>query len=169
MKRHLLIVAFLIISLTGSVQAGTWEPNPEKVYSFDANSCTTYGQSQSDTKWIKSLLRKLRKHGAVKSHSVFLRTNLKLYLNENPLPSILYVSANNNNLFLSYKGEGQKFIIDFENQRVVIPYGGGTSFHQQHKKQFVVAVSPASNELGGVPVSSGGKKPVFKEKSVTWY
>jgi len=168
MKYHLLIVAFLFTALTNNTQAGTWEPNPEKVYSFDANVYTRYKLNQDDTKWIESLIKILRKHGDVQSYTVFVKTNLKLNLNENPLPSILYVSTDNNNLFLSFEDNGQKFIIDFKNQRVFIPYGGSVSFHQQHKKQFVLAVSPASNELKGVPVSSGGKKPVFKEKSVTW-
>ncbi len=169
MKTLPLGVILLFTFIASPALSGTWEPNPAKVYSFDANSYTAYELNQNDTKWVTSLLRKLRKHGAVKTHTVFVKTNLKLYLNKSPLPSILYVSTNNKNLFLSYKGEGRKFIIDFENKRVIMPYGGGVSFHQQHKKQFVVAVNPASNKLMGVPVSSGGKKPVFNEKTVTWY
>ena len=168
MKCHLLIVAFLITTLTSNTQAGTWEPNPEKVYSFDANHYTSYGLSQSDSKWIASLLKKLRKHGTVKAYTVFVKTNLKLNLNANPLSSFVYVGTKDNR-FLSFEENSQSFMIDFENQRVFIPYGGGMSFHQQHKNQFVVAVSSASNKVRGVPISSGGKKPVFKEKSVTWY
>jgi len=168
--KTLLFAILLLFTFTASPAfSGTWEPNPEKVYSLDANSYTNYELNQCNTKWIASLLKKLRKHGIVKSHTVFVKTNLKLNLNENPLPSIIYVSTDNYKLFLSYEDKGQKFIIDFENQRVFMPYGGGVSFHQQHKKQFVVAVSPAFKKLGGVPISSGVKNPVFTDKSVTWY
>ena len=160
----LLIFCCVIIA-----QAGIWESDKSRVYSLRLKAFNMYELQDQDNDWINSLIDNLQKRGTVKSHFVFVKTDLLLYLNDKIFPITVFVNKNNLKQFLAFEKDGNRFVIDFSEKTVIVPCCGGLSFHPHNNGKFVVIFDPVSKEIGGIPISSGGKEPIFKEDIVTWY
>ena len=169
MINKIIITFACFILITSFARAGIWEPDHSKVYSFKLNPIVMYELQEQDTLWIKSLLTNLQKQGSVKGHFVFVKTDLRLYLNDEPLPITVFVNMNDTKQFLAFEKDGQRFLIDFGKRIVNMPCCGGLSFHPNKSGHYIIIVDPVSEEIGGIPISSGGKEPVFQKETVTWY
>lgn len=169
MKKLAFLLIPVLLFITNTTNAGMWIPDSSKVYSFKLESFSRYELHPKDKRWIESLIANLSKSGSVKSHFVFIRTDLELFLNEEPLNIGVYVNAHNNEQFLAFEKKRQRFIIDFKNEEVFIPSLGGLSLHPHPSGQFVVIVQPVLTELDGVFVTGGNRNPDFENNHVSWY
>ena len=145
MKKHKLNILFplCIISLYANLlYAGMWITDPNKVYSFKLKPFEKYELQNKDTNWINSLIENLKKNGNVESYFEFVKTDLKLKINDEDSSYPVYVSVNNPNQYLYYESIGHTFLMDFKEREVFIPCCGGLSFHPNKTKDIIVIVQP---------------------------
>jgi hypothetical protein len=169
MKKLAFLLIPVLLTLTITANAGMWFPDSSKVYSLKVESFSKYKLCMADKRWIKSLLDNLSKSGSLKSHFIFVRTNLELFLNEKPLSVDVYVNVLEDEQFLAFEEGGQRFIIDFKNEKVFIPGLGGLSLHPHISGQIIVIVEPVLTELDGVLVTGENRNPDFGKNYVSWY